>query len=105
MLRLFILMCLHNFKKELVMKSIFTMIFLIMSVGIIQASEKKNCLFAYSKFKALVKTCKNPHTNGFYSDNSPDSIRRSCIEQYHKQFMNECNAESDQKKLKSFLLN
>ncbi len=83
------------------MKSIFTVIFLIMSIWAIQASEKKNCFFAYSKFKELVKTCKNPHTHGFYSENSPDSIRRSCIEQYHKQFMNECHAESNQQKAKT----
>lgn len=80
------------------MKSILSGIFLIMSLGIIQASEKKNCLFAYSKFKALVKTCKKPHTHGFYSDNSADCIRRSCIEQYHEQFIKECRTESDSKK-------
>lgn len=86
------------------MKSILTVVFLIMSLGAIKASEKNNCLFAYSKFKALVATCKNAHTNGFFiPENNPDSRRRRCIEQFHSEFVKECYQETSAKAKESLL--
>ena len=56
-----------------------------------QPYSKKNCFFAYSKFKALTKTYMwNGATRGY-----PVAYITENIEKFHKKFLDECIKEAN----------